>query len=73
MGLTFAQFMASPTPSKAPTAARTRCVTCDVELRENKTGMRVCADGVRCSDCYFDALGALVEAYPIGHGRPRAG
>lgn len=24
--------------------------------------------GSRCEDCYFDALGDLVERYPIGRG-----
>lgn len=28
----------------------------------------VITQGSRCEDCYFDALGDLVERYPIGRG-----
>lgn len=48
------------------TDMQARCVKCNCELRENITGYRASGDGVRCSDCYYDALSAIIDASPIG-------
>lgn len=49
-----------PVPGTIP------CADCGVPLQEHMTGCRYCSDGsVRCSDCYFDLLGAEIEKHPV--------
>lgn len=43
-----------------------RCKTCLTELSENLTGQHACEDGPRCSDCYFDELGNIIEQHGVG-------
>lgn len=50
-----------------------KCARCKCELQECLTGNRYTEDGYVCSDCYFDALGDVVEKYPIRSFRIRRG
>jgi hypothetical protein len=55
-------------------AGTVACGCCGVPLQESITGNRPLADGThRCSDCYFDELGAAIDAQPIFMPRARRG
>jgi len=45
--------------------------TCKKEIRTAITGRHQISKGDMCSDCYYDALGALVEQHPILSPRVR--
>lgn len=50
------------------------CNACGVPLQESITGNRPLEDGThRCSDCYFDEMGAEIDDYPIFMPRVRRG
>ena len=44
---------------------RQHCANCDVLLQETITGKRKSPKGDVCSDCYYELIGAEVEAHPI--------
>ena len=46
-------------------AASTRCCKCGVEVSTDITGDHATGYGPMCDDCYYAALGALVEEHPI--------
>jgi hypothetical protein len=41
------------------------CVKCKEHLTES-TGRNKTAYGLMCDDCYYEALGKLIEEHPIG-------
>lgn len=41
------------------------CAKCQEPLRETSTGNRSTGVGCVCSDCYYEALGQLIERHPI--------
>ena len=49
-----------------------KCEACKSPIQETVTGCRRMQDGTyRCSDCYFDQLGADLESTPITSPRIR--
>ncbi len=42
------------------------CNKCGIPLRERITGNRQVGSDRYCSDCYFNELGELIDAAPIG-------
>lgn len=49
------------------------CCKCGVPLRETVTGNRPTDHGCMCSDCYYDALGEIIEQHPIVSARAHRG
>lgn len=62
MSLSLTEYLARP-PATQPQA--TPCASCGCALPA-ATGRQTTEQGVVCEDCYFDALGDLVECHPIG-------
>lgn len=57
--LTVTEFMEMDPRVLAP--LKFTCVDCEVVLQGDTTGYYNCTDGTRCSDCYFQVLGELME------------
>jgi hypothetical protein len=51
------------------------CFVCKIPLQETLTGKHHVGNGhdCMCSDCYFDGLGAVIDASPVSAGRVRRG
>lgn len=49
------------------------CCRCGGTLHESVTGNRFTGQGYMDSDCYFEALGELVESSPVRTARIRRG
>ncbi len=49
------------------------CAKCQESLQETLTGNRPTDEGCVCSDCYYEALGELVEQHPIVGARAHRG
>lgn len=47
--------------------ATNKCCICRKPLTM-MTGRQPMDDGIACDDCYYDALGALIEEHPIRRG-----
>lgn len=58
---------------KASAAKTEKCAQCGVALQEAVTGYRKVGKESYCSDDYFDVLGQLVEAHPVGLPRKSVG
>jgi hypothetical protein len=50
-----------------------KCTKCEVTLQEAITGYRKIGDAPYCSDDYFEVLGEMVEAHPVGLPRSSLG
>lgn len=71
MAMTAQEFLSYVETGSLEQAAH--CVDCGRVLQESITGCRHTARGYVDSDCYFDAIGKIVEAQPIQTFRIRRG
>jgi hypothetical protein len=42
------------------------CANCGVPIQEFLTGRKSVHAGTYCNNCFYDAMGALIEAAPVG-------
>ncbi len=73
MAVTIREYMEKPDIfEKSASAIAERCSNpeCNRILSGTVTGREKGPNGSVCSDCYYDALGDLVESHPIGRATP---
>lgn len=57
MAMTFCEFLSYHNTNKSGTP----CCICNVKLQLVTTGIQYTSYGLMCDDCYFNALGDIVE------------
>ena len=62
MAMSIEEFLNRPEPARKEPG----CSSCGTPLSVEVTGIHRCAQGLLCDDCYFTALGEVLEAYPVG-------
>lgn len=62
MAMSLKEFLDRPAPSRKEPG----CSSCGTPLSVELTGIHNCSQGLLCDDCYFSALGDVLEAYPVG-------
>lgn len=65
MAMTLSEFQKAFDEDPASLFKNTPCCKCQKPLQGAITGRRRIAEGDVCDDCYFDLLGAEIEAHPI--------
>jgi predicted RNA-binding Zn-ribbon protein involved in translation (DUF1610 family) len=73
MPITVEQLIQNPRLIETLNSSSQKCPGCGVAVQETITGKRWTPQGYACSDCYYEELGADVEAHPIATGGVRRG
>ena len=73
MAIYLKDIAANPQILKQGRGEQQKCCTCQTVLHEVLTGKRKTSEGYACSDCYYEQLGAEIEANPIASAGVRRG